>query len=219
MKQLDQQGNTVLLVSLILSVVLFLAAAGFGIWAYGGRQDYKNNVDQKITAAVEVAKQQTSTAKDNEFAEAQKSPVKVFKGPSAYGSVLLSYPKTWNAYADISGSGSAPVDTYFNPVYVPGTQTRSTYALRMQVANDSYDSQLRQLDSKIQNGKVKVKPYAFANVKGVVGIRVEGEITSTAQGVMIIVPLRDKSLKLWTETDQFQTDFSKYVLPNFRFSP
>ncbi len=218
MKQLDQRGNTGLVVALVLSILLFLGALGFGIWAYGSQQDYKKNSDQKVAAAVEVAKQQTASEKDNEFAEAQKSPVKVFKGPSAYGSILLSYPKTWNAYADTSGRGSAPVDAYFNPNFVPGTQTNSTYALRMQVTNDSYDNQLRQFDGKVQSGRVKIKPYSFPNVKDVVGVRIEGEISSTAKGVMIIVPLRDKSLKLWTETDQYQTDFSKYVLSNFKFS-
>jgi hypothetical protein len=219
MKQLDQRGNTGLIVALSITVVFLLATAGFAFWAYGSRQDYKNNTDKKIAAAVEIAKSQTASAKDNEFAEVQKSPVRVFKGPSAYGSVSLSYPKTWNAYADISGRGSAPVDAYFNPTYVAGTQTGSTYALRLQITNDSYDNQLRQFDGKVKNGRVKIKPYNFPNVKGVVGVRVEGEITSKAQGVMIIVPMRDKALKLWTETDQYQTDFNKYVLSNFKFSP
>jgi hypothetical protein len=219
MKQLDEQGSTGLLIALIVTVVLLLGSLIFGFWAYGSQQDYKNNTDKKITAAVQIAEQQLSTKKDNEFAEAEKSPVKSFNGPSAYGSISLSYPKTWSAYADITGQNGQPVDSYFNPNFVPGISTSSSYALRLQVTQDSYDQQLQQFDSLVQSGKVTIKPYSFPNVKGVVGVRIDGSITSTASGTMILVPLRDKAIKLWTETDQFKNDFATYVLPNFKFSP
>ena len=58
-----------LIISLIVSLLLLLGAIGFGVWAYGGREDYKNNVDQKISAAVEVAQKQKSEEKDKEFIE------------------------------------------------------------------------------------------------------------------------------------------------------
>ena len=42
-----QQDGSGLAIGLILVSVLLVAALGFGGWAFSGRQDYKNNVDQK----------------------------------------------------------------------------------------------------------------------------------------------------------------------------
>ena len=49
MKTLDQRGAiNALLIPLILVIVFFLGAAGFGYWAFSERQDYKNNSDAKV---------------------------------------------------------------------------------------------------------------------------------------------------------------------------
>ena len=219
MKKLDQQGSTGLLIALIVAILLLFGSLGFGLWAFGSQQNYKNNTDQIVATQVKIAVDKNSTFKDNQFAEAQKSPLKTYNGPSTYGSIVMQYPKTWSAYVDSTNQGGAPIDGYFNPDIVPGTDSGSTYALRLQVTADSYDSELQQIDSAVQSGDVTVKPYSFANVKGVVGVRVDGKISDTVQGTMILMPLRDKTIKLWTETNQFQTDFNTYVLPNFKFSP
>ncbi len=220
MNKLDQQGSAGLLISLVVTVCLLLISFGFGLWAFSSQQNYKNNVDQIVSREVKVAVDKNSTAKDNEFAELQKSPLKSYNGPPAYGSTILKYPKTWSAYVDSSGEGAAPVDAYFNPNYVPSTQTNGVvYALRMQVTSDSYDTELQQFDDQVQAGKVRISPFSFANVKGVVGVKVIGQISENTQGTLILVPLRDKALKLWTESDQYKADFNKYILPNFKFSP
>src|SRR3989344_4524267 len=86
------------LIACIITTLLFIAFAGFFGWAYMSRQDYKDNVDQKIATAVEVAKKQTETAKDNEFLEKEKLPLQDYTGPSQYGSLNIKYPKTWSAY-------------------------------------------------------------------------------------------------------------------------
>src|SRR3989344_2148059 len=107
-KHLDQRGSSAaLLFALVFVVLLLFGAIGFGIWAYMGVQDYKANMEPKVAAAVEVAKKEISTTKDNELAEREKSPLKRYSGPATYGSVGISYPKTWSAYVDESGTGSS----------------------------------------------------------------------------------------------------------------
>ncbi len=64
-----------------------------------------------------------------------------------------------------------------------------------------------------------IKPYAFPSVPDVIGSRVDGQITQNKQGTMILVPLRDKTLEVSTESGQYQKDFETYILPNFTFSP
>ena len=85
-----------LLLPLILAVLVLFGAIGFGAWAFSSRQDYKNNVEAKIAAAVADAKVVEGKRKDAVFAEESKNPLKAYNGPSAYGSVTINYPKTWS---------------------------------------------------------------------------------------------------------------------------
>lgn len=207
------------LVLFVISALLLLGCAAFAVWAYMSRQDYKYNTDQKVAAAVEVAKKQTSDEKDNEFIEKEKLPLKDYQGPSAYGAVLIKYPKTWGAYVNETTSGTTPVDGYFHPVFVPGKDSKTAYALRVQVVNRSYDQQLKTFDAEVKQGKVTVIPYAAPKVKNVKGVRISGEIEHDVQGVMIMLPLRDKTLMVWTEAGQFVPDLDNNVLKNLTFSP
>ena len=221
MRVSNQAGlMNILLIPLILLSLFFVAAVGFGVWAYQSRQDYKYNTDQKINAAVTIAKQQESTVKDKEFAEKEKSPLKSYNGPSAYGSISIQYPKTWSAYVS-DNTGSDPyVDGYFYPGVVPNiTNDKAVFALRVQVVQQSYSDVLNNFQSDVDEGKVKVSPYKLAKVPSVVGSRLEGTIENEKVGTMILLPMRDKTLKLWTNAVQFRGDIDTYILPNITFSP
>lgn len=219
----SQTGElNILLIPLILVSLLFVTSAVLGGWAYLSRQDYKNNTDQKIAAAVTVAKQQEDSAKDKVFTEAYKQPLKVYSGPAAYGSVRVAYPKTWSGYVDATGNGSASVDAYFNPDVVPSiTDQSSVFALRMQVVADSYSNVLTNFNGSVDQSQVTASPYSFPKVPGKVGVRFDGQIVpgDKTEGSMIVLPLRDKTLEIWTESPQFLTDFNNNILPNVSFSP
>jgi flagellar basal body-associated protein FliL len=215
----DERGMNVLLIPLILVLVFFLTALGFSLWSYSSRQDYKNNTDQKVNTAVELAKKETATQKDNEFIEREKQPLKEYRGPGAFGGIVIRYPKTWSAYIDESGKGSSPVNGYFYPNYVPATQSDTNFAFRLEVVNKAFDEELRNYDVLIKNGKIASQPYKPVNVPNIVGIRLDGEIVSRKQGVLILIPLRDKTIRLWVESDQFKNDYFNNVLPNFSFTP
>lgn len=215
----NQRGFNTLLVPMIISIILLLVIAGFAVWAFMSRQDYKDNTDQKIEAAVTVAVKEANAEKDNEFAEKEKNPLATYQGPSNLGSVVIKYPKTWSAYVDESGRGKSPLDGYFHPTTVPGLQSGTAYALRIEVIEKSFADEVKSYDSRINSGKTTAKAYQPVNVKNVVGLRVEGELSSSQTGRMVVLPLRDKTIKLYTESDQYYDDFDKYVLPNFSFIP
>src|SRR5688572_28487850 len=102
---------------LILVSLFLVGAIGFGVWAFMGRQDYKNNVDQKIEVAQAQTKQETEEAEALKYAEEAKNPLKAHVGPSAFGSVTVAYPKTWSGYIieDTTQGKATPVDDYFHP--------------------------------------------------------------------------------------------------------
>lgn len=225
----NQDGASGALVSLVLTIVLLIGAIAFGIWAFGSRQDYKNNTDAKIADAVTIAKQQESAVKDKQFAEESKNPLTTYSGPQAYGSIILSYPKTWSGYINDTssdGSSNTPIDGYFHPGLVPSiSQSSSVFSLRIQVISKSYSEVVNGITANGSQTPPKVQAYAFPKVPNTVGVKVTGALPISSgdsgqkMGTMVILPLRSQTLELWTETDQYQSDFNKYILPNFTFSP
>jgi hypothetical protein len=212
-----------LLIPVIILAILFIGAASFAVWAFTGRQDYKNNVDAKISQAVATNTKTVQAQDAKDYAEASKNPLKTYAGPDAYGSVKVSYPKTWSAYIDTTDEGT-PLNAYFHSDVVPSTQDQSaTYNLRVQVVAQAYDDVLEGYTSQMQgeNSGITAVPYTLPKVPGVMGTRLSGKIFSDKQnltGDIILLPVRDKSLEIWIESNAYLADFNKYILPNLTFS-
>jgi hypothetical protein len=218
MKANSQSGAiNALLLPLLVALLLLVGVAVFGVWAFGSRQDYKDNVDAKIATAVTAAKADEDKVKDAQFAEEQKNPLKTYTGPAAYGSVTINYPKTWSGYVSDTDGNDPFVDGYFSPGVVPDTQDqKSSFAFRVQVSSQSYSESLQSFQN--QEG-VTIQPYSLPKVPTVVGVIVRGAIEQDRQGIMVILPLRNTTLKFWTESDAFTGDFNNIILPNASFSP
>lgn len=218
------QGGYVsgVLLCLIAVTVALVGALGFGVWAFSERQDYKENSDQKAAAAAEDAKAATQAEEAAKYAEEAKNPLKSFVGPSDYGSVTFEYPKTWSGYViqATSSSGNMPLDGYFHPDVVPDVEVQTNvFALRVSIVNEPYSEVLETYSSVVDEGAVTVSPYKLAKVPSVVGSRVEGEIAQGKRGSLVLFPLRNVTLKVWTETDQYLGDFNTIILPSLSFSP
>ncbi|MDB5185774.1 MAG: hypothetical protein JWL85_297 [Candidatus Saccharibacteria bacterium] len=209
----------IFLILFIITLVFFLSVAGFAAWAYMERGDYKNNSDKKVAAAIEIAKQETATEKDKEFVEKEKNPYKEYKGPGTFGSINVTYPKTWAAFVTEADKGSSPIDGYFHPSFVPGVNSGTQFALRVEVVNQQYSDVMKQFEGKVKTNKVKVTPYKAPKVPDVLGSRVEGEINTGQKDYMVLFPLRDKTIKISTESDRFVNDFNSIILPNLVFVP
>lgn len=207
------------LLAIILLSLSLMGAIGFGVWSFGERQDYKNNSDEKSKVASELAVKAESERKDTEFVELEKLPLKTYTGPDSYGSIKVSYPKTWSAYILETNQGTLPFDGYLHPNVVPDVKGGTAFALRIQVVNTSYEQEMKTLDSKVKSGKVKVAPYLVPKVPGVSGSRVTGEVNTGQNDTMVVVPLRDKTLKIYTESPEFLKDFDSIIMANMTFVP
>ena len=155
MKSLNERGAiNVLMVPLILVIVFFLVAAGFGYWAFASREDYKNNSDAKVATAVPNVSDQDQS-----------------------------------------------------------------FSLRIQLVSQSYDQVLNSFSSSAKNGKVAISPYSLPKVPNVVGSKVQGQLTQNKQGTMVILPLRNMTLKIWVDASQFAPDYNNIILPNRSYTP
>lgn len=209
----------------VILAVLLVASLTFGGWAFSKMQHYKNDSNQ-ITAAA-VAKAQAAARQDQQAkdAEANKSPFKSFQGSPTYGSVTFNYPKTWSSYVDTTNS-SEPINGYFHPDTVPGTQSKTAYALRVELVSTDYSQVLQQFQSQINQGAATAKAYVPPKMQGVAnvtaGTYLSGRVNpqdQTQKGNMLIIKVRDKTLEIYSESANYANDFNNTVLGSLAFVP
>ncbi|HVX58698.1 MAG TPA: hypothetical protein VG964_03090 [Candidatus Saccharimonadales bacterium] len=210
--------------SLVLGVLLVLALA-FGGWAFSSKQSIKKDADKELASASSQLK--TAQADEAAATAANKSPYKVFTGSSSYGSVTFKYPKSWSAYVDQT-STSQPIDGYFYPGVVPGTQSNTAFALRVELLNSDYAGVIEQMQSDVQDGSLKASAFLPAKLKHVsgaqAGTRFDGVVgqdqnDNPLTGSMVVLKVRDKTLQIYTESKDYLSDFNNIVLPNLSYNP
>lgn len=221
MRTLNSSGAiNVLLIPLVLVTTFFIVATGFAAWAFTSRSDYKNNSDKKALAAAQVAREDQESADAAKYAEEIKQPYDSYIGPAAFGNITVNYPKTWSAYVVESERGGTPVTGWFNPKTVPSvTDQDSNFALRVELVSSTYQSVLDSFKPRLTSNTATIQPYTLPKVPSVVGSRIEGQITERKQGTMVVIPLRNMTLKVWTESNDFKGDLDTHILPNLSFVP
>jgi hypothetical protein len=125
----------------------------------------------------------------------------------------MTYPKTWSAYVR-QGSGGTDLDFYAHPKFVPSDNVN--YALRMSVVNREFSNEIKSYDSQVKQGDLKA---GSVKVSGVKGVRLDGFLKKDQEGSMVIFPLRDKTLRVWTENKEYRGDFNNTVLKKLSFIP
>lgn len=202
----------------ILSVLL-LTSLIFGVWAFMERSNYKNKSDQKSEIAVAAALDKQKKELDSQFEQKEKSPYESYSAGSEFGSLSLEFPKTWELYVDTKvASGSSSLDAYAHPKFVPSASSDTPFALRFEVVDRAYANELKTFDSNIKNSTVTVEPYRPEKIKDVLGSKITGKINSKRTGVMYLLPLRDRSLKIWTESPTYASDL-EVIMKTFVYTP
>lgn len=214
-----QGGGLKLLPITIILGVLFFFTLIFAFWAFAQMQDYKNNSDKKAAAAVIKAEASQETKLNAEFAEKEKSPYKTYQSTADFASVKIVYPKLWGSHVDETSQGGTPVNGFFHPNFVPRLTGDMPIALRVQVVSTPYAQSLKQYESNVAAGTAKAKPITVEGVKGVTGMRFDGKISAQYTGSVVLFPVRDKTLKIWTEIPGNVADLDNIVLKNLTFSP
>jgi hypothetical protein len=200
-------------------------ALAFGGWSFTKMLDYKNNADKKVAVAIAAAEKSQAAKDKAQFDEESKSPNKQFNGSAAYGSVSFSYPKSWSAYIDTTSS-SEPINGYFYPDVVPGFSSGAAFALRVELVGSDYANEVQSFNSKLKSGKVVGQAYVPPKMNGVTnaqaGMLFSGQVNSSDSGQtgsMLIIKVRDKTLKVSTQSKDYLNDFNNTVLAGLTFNP
>ncbi|MDO8591449.1 MAG: hypothetical protein Q7R60_00790 [bacterium] len=222
MSKRSQSGSTATVVVIVVLVAGLIASSAFALLAYKERQTTRQDLNKLVAKAVADAETVQAAKLKAQFGEEAKSPIKTYAGPSTYGSVSFNYPKTWSGYVDQLAS-SEPINGYFHPAIVPGLQSKAAYALRVELVTTDYTSILQQHDSQIKDGSAKASAYVPPKMAGVAnvqpGTRLDGALDQDNTGSMVIIKVRDKTLQIYTESNDFLSDFNNTVLPSLTFAP
>jgi hypothetical protein len=221
MKPVKSGNNKITLIAAgLFAITAIIGLLIFGLSSFAKMNKYKNNVDSIVASAVSAATQAQKASDDTNYQTLAKSPNKTYSAPAAAGSLKLLYPKTWSAYIVESETAANPVDGYFYPNFVPDiTNSNNAFSLRIQVMNSSYATIIDQYTSQVAGGKITIAPYSLKNVPSVTGSMITGEIEPTKTGTMVLLPLRDKTIKVWTENSNALVDLNSTILPNLSFTP
>jgi hypothetical protein len=206
--------NPLLVISIVLTV-LVLGLGSFGIWAFVNYSDQKNNVDQKIAAAVADAKRQQIIDDEAKFAEREKQPTRQFAGPDDWGTIRFNYPKTWSVYVDKNGSGNSNYEAYLSVGPVPPISGNNQYALRVTMEKKSYESVIASFQDLVKKGDLKSSPVT---IQGEAGTRLDGKFTKDLSGSMVLFKVRDKTLEVYTQSPSFASDYNDIILPSLTFN-
>ena len=193
------------MVGTIGCLILFLIAGSLAIWAYMQYSHEKSNVDSKV--AIEVAKGKSEQAESDQkkFSEEAKNPRIEFVGPSEYGRVSFMYPKTWSVYIENDGSNRGDYKAYLNPVAVPSASNKaSRFALRLEIINKNLDTVLNDYQSRLKKGELTSSSTEF---NGISATRIDGTLEKELRGSVVLMKVRDKTIRFSTDADTFKPDF------------
>jgi len=211
--KLNQEGIlNPLVIPLIISIIVLVVASVMAVVYYGKFVDQRDNNQPVIDSAVNQAEASQKKKLEDDFAEREKLPTKTFTSPTELGSVKITYPKTWSTYVISQGDGQ--INYYGHPNYVPSQGVN--YALRMSVTNQDFAKQNKAFEPLIKKGDLK---SSSVQVSGIVGVRLDGFFKKDQEGSLVMFPLRDKTLEVWTESKDFRGDFDNIVLKNLTFVP
>ena len=210
----NERGAAGLVIACVISIILVLIFGSVMIWALVNYNDQKTNVDAKITAAVADAKKAQAEEDESKFAEREKDPNKDFVGPSDLGQIQFKYPKTWSAYKNIETAST--LEAYLQPGVVHPVSSRQAYALRVSVLDRPYEQELKTYQGLVQKGDLRSSPVT---VNGFNGNRIDGKFSKDIEGSMVVFKVRDKTLKIFTESPTFRGDFDGIILKTLKFNP
>jgi hypothetical protein len=226
-EQSSERGESKLF--LILTVVFGLLMLGLGggfFWAYTQMNEYKNDVDGKISVAVDAAKTEQKETLTKQFDEDYKKPHDVFTGPANYGSVSFEYPKTWSVYVENDGSDAASGYTaYFNPKFVSRISDTTPYALRVVITNVSFQDATSNIRDAINSGaKLTATNVRLTDASDDPssnygkGLRIDGQFRETINGSAVYFDIRGRTLEVFTDHQSFMNDYNNIILKTLKYN-
>lgn len=203
-------GKTIAIIILSITTAAF---AGLFVWKLFDWIDASTDLQSQIDRATSIAVLETQTQMEAEFTEREKEPYRPFLGPSDYGSLSFSYPKTWSLYVANDASNGGEYTAYFNPTEIPPiNSSNSIVSLRVSIKTQAFDSIVSSYENYVKSGKMDVRVVNINNNTATANIY-HGTLYSPSEaiGYIAVIKIRDKTAVIQTDSELFQKDFEKML--------
>jgi len=211
-----QRGAAALIAAVVFGV-LFLATSLLAMWAFSDRDVYKNEAALLAQDEAERAVAANAAELEAAFAEREKSPFRSFSSGSTTGNLSFDYPRSWSVYVEES-SGNNVMSLFAHPGVVHQESSKKPYAFKAEVINQAYESVVRSYESRVSSGALTSKAFRPALVNSQLGVRLDGEVAADFSGSVVLLRLRDKTIRFTTESTDFTADFNE-ALKSIQYAP
>lgn len=202
------------MITALVGIVLFLLASVAAVWLFLAYNEQKTDVDGKMKVAVAEAKKEQASEDRKQYLEESKNPRLEFVGPADYGRVSFMYPRNWSVYVDKDGVDRGDYKAYLHPAVVPPASSKdSRFALRVEILNQDFDAVLRQYESLLKKGDLTSSTPEF---NGNASTRIDGAFSKELRGSVVLMKVRDKTIRFSTDADSFKPDFQS-ILDTVKF--
>lgn len=210
------QSNRALIWTVIsvISMIIAVTFIGLFIWMASQYDDSKKNIEGRIDAEVIQAKNQQALELETEFENREKSPYKMFTGPSDYGSLSFEYPKTWSLYEQRDSRAGGDYQAFINPDKVPPVDGENPIAVHVMILNVSFDEYISDYESDVEDGTMTltIRPVGGTNAN-----MYRGELDNEFIGIATVFKLRDKTVVIQTDANVFEEDYIR-ILDTVQFN-
>ncbi|MBI3984125.1 hypothetical protein HY346_02385 [Candidatus Microgenomates bacterium] len=199
-------------VLMIMAVFLTLTTLALGVLSIYYVTQYNRaqlTVNEQKSAAAAAAKIEQKQLDEAEFAQRLKEPYRTYTAPSVYGDLKISFPKNWSLFVEEGSGGDVQLSLTAHPDMIrPEEEFSNGFGLRATMTSTLYTEAIAEFDDAIAEGEVVA---SAVTVKGVSGTRYDGTVRENRQGTLVMLPIRDKTFAIWTESKDYASDFTKIL--------
>ncbi len=199
---------------LLSTLLLGLSTVVFGILAivvFANAKSSQANISQTKAVVYKQAQAAQKILDDKAALVANESPFRDYKAPDFYGNFVIKFPKNWNAYVTEDQSSETQVNLLLHPnaVKLDKSLKVDNYAFRALLINRP-EAQIftDHFQSGVKSGKLVQKS---TTVSGIGATWLDGKFDSTHNGIIVLVPVRDKTLEFITDTHDYIPEFDQIL--------
>lgn len=196
-----------LIAAIVLGGLLLVCLVGL-VWSFSQYRTYKSDADKLIAEAVDTAKAEQAAELESNFQTERDRLYNTYAIDPVLGNVTLQYPRDWSFYLEQSTTtGRTRIDAIFHPTVVAKADP-GTYGLRLQLLQQLYSDVVEDYQRAIDRDELTATPVKS---NGVDGLRLDGQIDTDHTGSLVILPIRDKTLVISTEANDYLSVFNEAI--------
>lgn len=162
----------------------------------------------EVSRASEQAKALGKAEAEAFYKEQIETPYRRYTAPDFAGRFAIIFPKSWNVLTKESEAASKQIELIAHPDFIVELPGDNTYALRVELTKQSFADRKQDFDNLVKSGKLKSENVT---VSGIAAIRLTGKYDNKHDGVLVLVPVRDKTITIATEDRKFLPEFEQIL--------